>query len=90
MLDIRKVRFDELLQPRAVRQGTRDSQSVNVSELPPAKRLDGEVVREGEIAYSGGMYCEVWAGKWKKGVVEIGVERVEKVSPGLTAAILLI
>lgn len=58
----------------------RESQSVEASEVPPVKRLDGEVVRQGEIPFAGGMYYEVWVGLWEKG--EVAGVKVEKVSTG--------
>jgi len=51
--------------------------------MPLVKRLDGEVVRQGEIPFAGGMYYEVWVGQWKKGTDEVGGEKVEKVSLSL-------
>jgi heat shock protein HslJ len=65
----------------------RESQSVEVKEVPPVKRLDGEVVRQGETAFTGGMYCEVWVGQWEKGGGKLDPE---KVSLSLNAPILLI
>jgi len=85
---VQKVRFSELPLARTARQGTRDSQTVSASELPPAKRLDREVVRLGGIPFAGGTYYEIWAGQWKKGAGEVGGGRVEKVSLGLTTPIL--
>lgn len=32
--------------------------------LPPVKELNGEVVRFGELAHSGGTYSDIWAGMW--------------------------
>ena len=50
--------------------------SVEASEVPPVKRLDGEVTRLGDIPFAGGLYCEVWVGRWEKGS-EVGRERTE-------------
>ena len=63
MADIQRVRFNE---PSLIRTTEPESQPVEANETPPVKRLDGEVVRLGEIAFSGGTYCEIWAGRWKK------------------------
>ena len=90
MVDVQKVRFNEPPPPRTATQGTRDSQSGNAGELPPAKRLDGEIVRLGSVPFYGGVHYEVWTGQWKKGAGEVGGERVEKVSLSLTTPILLI
>lgn len=53
---------------------TLESHSVEANRPAPVKRLDGEVKREGEMAFSGGMYCEVWIGIWEKGSGEKGRE----------------
>ena len=90
MVDAQKVRFNEPLPPRTTRQGTRDSQSVDASELPPTRRLNGEVVKLGEIPFFGGTCYELWTGQWRKGAGEVGGERVEKVSLSPTTPILLI
>ena len=58
--------------------------------MPLVKRLDGEVVRQGEIPFAGGMYYEVWVGQWKKGAEEVGGEKLEKVSLSLTTPTLMI
>ena len=87
MADVQKVRFDEpLLRPTAKR-GTRDSQLIDPNELPPVKRVDGEVVRTGDIPFSGGMHYDLWAGQWKKGAGEVGGVGVEKVSLSLATPI---
>jgi len=78
MADTQKLRFLEPLPQR--------------EEIPLVKRLDGEVTRLGEIAFAGGMYCEVWVGRWEKGSREgTGGEKVdvEKVSLSLATSILL-
>ena len=76
MADARqKARFDEPSPRRTAKHGTRENQSVEANEVLPVKRLDGEVVWQGEIPFAGGMHCEVWVGRW---------EKVEKMSPGLT------
>ena len=49
------------------------------------KRLDGEVVREGDRPLKRGKYCELWVGRWRGGGGE-----VEKVSLCLSTLILLI
>jgi len=90
MADVPKVRFNEpLLRPTAKR-GTRDSQSTNANELPPVKRLDGGVVKTGNIPFSGETHYELWTGEWKKGAGEVGGVGVEKVSLSLTIPIPLI
>ena len=43
-----------------------DGQSIEADEPPPIKRLDGEVTRLGDMPFAGGMYCEVWVGRWVK------------------------
>ena len=81
-VNIQKVRFNE---PSLIRTTEPESQPVETNETPSVKRLDGEVVRLGEIAFSGGTYCEIWAGRWKKpGDKEADGE---KVSPSLIAYI---
>ena len=86
---VQKVRLNDQSPPQAARQGTQDSQPVNHSELPPAKRLDGEVVILGDIPFSEGMHYEIWTGQWRKGPREVGGERVEKVGLSLTTPTLL-
>lgn len=65
-------------------------QSVEVNGAQPVKRLDGEVVKLGEIPYSAGTWFETWVGQWERptkgrrgGVDEEKVE-IEKVSQSLT------
>lgn len=76
MADIQKVLTDEPLPIHPANHGTREGQS----EVSAVKRLDGEVVREGDRGFGYGAYYEVWEGQWKKGGGE-----VERVSPSLTA-----
>jgi len=90
MVDVQKVRFNEPLLRPAAKRGTRDSQSINANELPPVKRLDGEVVRTMEIPFSEGTHYDLWAGQWEKGAGEVGGVGIEKVSPSLTTPIPLI
>ena len=71
MVDIQKLRFDEPL-PHRTAEHEIQSQSAEANEAPPVKRLDKEVTRLGEIAFAGGMYCEVWVGRWEKGGGERG------------------
>jgi len=74
-----------------------DTQSVETNEAPPVKRLDGEVTRQGDVAFAAGAYCDVWVGRWEKrsgerGSGEAGGEKVEveKVSLSLVTSIPLI
>jgi len=69
------------------------NQSVEANEAPPVKRLDGEVTKLRDIAFAGGVHCEVWRGVWERGSGE-GIDEkkvgdkglsVEKVSLSLTA-----
>ena len=87
---VQKARFSEPPPARTARQGTRDSQLDNAGGLPPATRLDGEVVRLGGIPFANGTDYELWTGQWKKGAGEVGGGRVEKVSLSLTTPIILI
>ena len=65
-----------------------ESQPVEANETPAVKRLDGEVMRLGEIAFPGGTYCEIWAGRWKKpGDKEADGEKV-RLSP-ITSTLLI-
>lgn len=45
---------------------TQGSHSVEATQPPSVKRLDGEVTRGEERPIAGGMYCDVWIGYWKK------------------------
>ena len=71
MSDILKLRSNGLLggeTGRKIWAGRRvgASWSQKVVGASHIKRLDGEVERLGEHAYSGGVYCEVWIGQWKR------------------------
>ena len=80
MTDIQKVQFNE---PPPHRPGDeeRESQSIEASEIPTVKQLDGQVVKPAEVAFSGGTYCKVWVGQWHKpGEKEGGGEKV-RLSP---------
>jgi len=64
-----------------------DIQSVQASEAPPIKRLDGEVTKLKETPLAKGRYCETWEGQW---VNESGEKlKVERMSLNLTASVLL-
>lgn len=89
MADIQKVRFAEQLPPRPAKRGTPESQPVEVEEVSPVNRLDGQIERQGGIPFAGGTYYEVWEGLWKKGGGEVGGGKVEKVSVNLSTPILL-
>ena len=87
-VDIQRVQFDEPLSRRTLERETQEeSQLIEVNEALPVKRLDGEVTRLGKVAFAGGMYCEIWVGRWKKGGEREEVE--EKVCLRLTTFILL-
>lgn len=90
MSDFQIPQFHEPLSRRTTEQ---DAQSIKTDETSLVKRLDKEVTKIGDIAFAGGMYCEVWEGEWKKGGGKGGggenVE-VEKVSLGFAIPILLI
>ena len=47
------------------------------SDPPPVKQLNGKITREGELAFAGGTYCEVWIGLWDKGSEEAGREKAD-------------
>lgn len=51
-----EVRFNE---PSLIRTTEPESQPVEANETPAVKQLDGEAVRLGEIAFSGGTYCAI-------------------------------
>ena len=99
--NIQKVRFSEPSLRRTVEQNTDDDQSAEANEAPPVRRLDGEVVRTGEMPFSGGMHFEVWTGRWEKGGKkksggEVNGEKIddkeasgEKVGSGFVVSILL-
>lgn len=67
--------------PSMLPQRIQDTQLVQANEI---MRLDGEVKKLRETAFSRGTYCEVWEGQWMK----TGGE-VEKVSLGFTTSVLL-
>jgi len=71
---------------RVTEGGTRESQPVEAGEVPPVKRLDGEVVRQGELPFAAGTHCQLWAGRWRKRGGEEDV--YEKVGSSLTSSIL--
>lgn len=66
------IQNNEFLLPRTAEPETAEGHSVETNKPPPVKRLDGEVKRQGEMAFSGGMHCEVWIGIWDKGGGEKG------------------
>ena len=54
-----------------------DVQPSEPNEVLPVRRLDGEVTRTGDIAFTAGAHCEIWIGEWVKGGrMEGGVEKV--------------
>jgi hypothetical protein len=63
-----------------VRQTTKremtESSTIEASELPIVKNLDGEVTRQGDFAFAEGSYCEIWVGSWEKVGKEVGREKV--------------
>jgi hypothetical protein len=68
--------------------GSPESRSVEGNQPPPAKRLDGEVTRQGDIPFAEGRYCEVWMGVWEKACGEgISKEDTKKVSMNLIVSI---
>jgi len=38
-----------------------------IDDVPPVKRLDGEVTKRGVLPFAGGLHSEFWLGEWKKG-----------------------
>ena len=97
MADFQKTRSNEPSPRCTAEYETDESQSIEIDGIPSVKRLDGEVMRLGEIACTGGKNCEVWVGQWEKKdekrvseEVVGGRTGVEKVSPSLTARALLI
>ena len=76
MADIQKVRFNEQSLRRPEEQEKRENQPVETDGAGPVKRLDGEVVRLGEVAFAAGTYCEVWVGRRENSETESGVEKV--------------
>ena len=86
MPDIQKSRSPEPPPHRT----TEDVQPIGLDspffsmEAPPVRRLDGEVTRTRDMAFSRGTHCEVWVGRWVKGGrMEGGEGDVEKVRPHL-------
>ena len=78
-------RFPEPPSRRTTEHETQDASSIEASEAPSIRRLDGEITRLEDIAFAGGTYCEVWVGRWVKGGGED-----EKVSLSLNTSVLLI
>lgn len=81
-----KLRFQESLWE--VQEFQRDEGD----ELLTVKRLNGDVKKQGELAFAGGTSCEVWVGRWEKHGKGIGREGedVEKVSLNFTLSAPLI
>ena len=76
---------------RVTEGGTRGSQSVEADdEMPLVKRLDGDITRQGVLAFVGGPHCETWIGQLKRcNQGEGGREEVyEKVSLRLASSLL--
>ena len=85
------VLSDEPVPHNTVEHEPRESQQIEASELPPIRRLDGEVTRMGAHPYAGGTYCEIWEGLWRKhGQGAVGREALgEMVSLSLITSISL-
>ena len=66
MTEIHRVQFNASPPRRVIKRGSRESRWLEVNGVPPAKRLDGEIVRQGNCAFASGPYWEVWEGRWKK------------------------
>ena len=76
--NIQKSQSFEL--PPPPHRTTEDVQPTELNEAPPVRRLDGEVTRTGDIAFTAGPHCEIWIGEWVKGGrTEGGEGDVEKV-----------
>ena len=43
-----------------------DSQPVEATQPPSIKILNGEVTRDGTLAFAEGVHCELWKGRWGK------------------------
>jgi len=66
MAEIHRVQVNTPPQRRVVTSRNQESRLAEADGVPPVKRLDGEVVRQGSCAYASGPYWEVWEGRWKK------------------------
>lgn len=66
MTDVQRIRFNEPSRPGTTERKERESQSGGVDAFPGVDRLDG-VKKVGSNPYAGGVYYDVWMGKWKKG-----------------------
>ena len=91
MAEIHRVQSNAPPPRRVVNRESRESQLAGAGGVPPVKRLDGEVVRQGNCAFASGPYWEVWEGRWKKGGrAEVGGEETDKkVSSNLNIPTLL-
>ena len=63
MPDIQKSRSSKPLPHRT----TEDVRPTELGAAKPARRLDGEVTKTGDVALYSGPHCEIWAGRWVKG-----------------------
>ena len=89
MAEIHRVQSNAPPPRRIVKRGSRENRLAGANGVPPVKRLDGEVVRQGNCAFASGLYWEVWEGRWKKcGRAEGGTEGTdERVRLSLTIPI---
>ena len=75
MADVQKPQSQEPL-PIAGHE-TQGNQPIKTNKGTSVQRLDGEVTRLGDSAFSGGMSCEVWEGRWERRVGDkVEVEKV--------------
>lgn len=91
MFTIQRARFDVLPLYHATECGTRESRPADADEVPHTGGLNGEVIRQGNLPHTTGLYWEVWKGQLKKcrGVGGRKEETDEKVSLSLTPSIIL-
>ena len=67
--------------PRITERAARES------EVPPVKRLDGEVMKQSKLPFAGGTNCEVWVGRWKEHSGACGREEAYEEKVGLSLSL---
>ena len=79
MAVIQKIQFEPTLPAGRL--------ALDPRELPSVKRLNGKVIRKGDIAFAGGVHCEVWEGLLDREEVDGKKIDAEKVSLSLAPSI---
>ena len=67
MPDIQTSRSSEPPLHRIAEHEIQNVQSTKANGVMPVRRLDGEVTKTDDVAFTAGPHCEIWRGQWVKG-----------------------